>query len=201
MRRNERDDLPHASMTTRRTFLQTSLLAAGAPFVTGLALRSRASMAGTRVVTERDCANACRFAASFGERADSLPADPMDYLPAFEEALACERYGTVFGLTRDSSQFLLTQTAARYGYRVTYCGRHDARSGTFVHTLQGDRSTVSALASELDSGRAAWADVLAIHVPELVHSTSSKLRRAVDTDSVRATGCLPYLTSWTLRRV
>lgn len=188
-------------MTSRRDFLAGSLLVAGAPVVHGVLAGAAAEMRRVRFVTESDCSHACRFVARLPNQVACIPADPLDYLDDFVHAIRDDACDAVFGLTRDSNQFLLTQLAAAHGFRVTYSGIHDARDGAVRHTLQGDLRTLERVALGLAVRAAAWPETLADLSATLLGASASKLRRRIASGVPAAKNGLPYLTSWTLRRV
>jgi hypothetical protein len=180
-------------MPNRRAFLQGGLCVLSLPWPTWAA-----SLSGRiRFIVDGRCPDARAFAeAGRGECAGIT--DPAALFGQFERS--SDSTTVWFGLTGDAQHFVLRELGAARGYRLSYRGTHDYRSGGLIHTLDGN-VVVAHTARALAAAGAAWARTLIDSSTRLACADSALRESArVATTLARPADSPGYLVSWCLRR-
>jgi hypothetical protein len=185
-------------MTTRRGFLISTLALASTPVV------ARGATLGTapvvRIITEAICADTRNFARHFGIHSGNGE-DSAECLFELERELIDNKLDRIFGLTRASTQFLVQQTAASYGYQTTYQGQHQYESEQLTHSLEGSRASIDIAAKRLTHHDGAWAAELADAMSVLGDSDALSEQRVFTLASDIPNDSSRHLVSWMLRSV
>jgi hypothetical protein len=186
-------------MLSRRTFLQASLSVTAVPLLSPLTSAEALSAPLNILVFAEDvCPDSRRFARSLGAR--HLGADPSEQLQALQATLASEEYDAVFGLTRNSNQFLIEQYGQAQRYYPSYKGVHEYNEQGLLHQLNGDKEVVAALADNLLASPSQWATAIAASAPLICRSCAPTISQVIQTSVSRPQESPGYLVSWMLQR-
>ena len=186
-------------MLSRRTFLQASLSVSAVPLLSQLA--DAEVLATTRkilVFAEDVCPDTERFARTVG--ATQIGSDPSEQLLRLQEMLASGDYDAVFGLTRNSNQFLVEQYAQTQRYYPSYKGVHEYNAQGLDHRLNGDSEVVAGLATRLVLSPAEWAATVAKSANLICRSCALTENQTVQTALARPEEGPGYLVSWMFQR-
>ena len=181
-------------MVSRRSFIKSSMVAGLAPGLLHAQTAARHDDA-TVLVVDGDCTDTRHFT-----RQCRLQRLVVNDSIELVETLAQGGYARLFGLTRDSSYFIVASMSAPHGYRLTYHGVHDFRDGQCRHQLHGERKAMNALAANLAHAGTLWPYALAEALPRLANTQKAAL---FDTrcQAASATASRGHLVSWCVERV
>jgi len=180
-------------MPNRRAFLQGGLCVLSLPWPVWSATHG----ANLRFIVDGQCFDARAFADAGRVECAGIT-DPAALFQQFERSSASVT--TWFGLTGDAQHFVLRELATPLGYRLTYRGTHDYRSGHLIHSLNGG-AEVARTARALAEAGTAWARTLIDSSSPLACVNSGPAESArVATAVTRPADSPAYLVSWCLRR-
>ncbi len=181
-------------MVSRRSFIKSSMVAGLAPGLLHAQTADRHDDA-TVLVVDGDCADTRHFT-----RQCRLHRLEINDSIELVETLAQGGQARLFGLTRDSSYFIVASMSALHGYRLTYHGVHDFRDGQCRHQLRGEPDAMNALVANLPPAGALWTCALAEALPRLGNTQKAAL---IDTQcqAASATARRGHLVSSCVERV
>ena len=185
---------------TRRTFLQSSLIALSLPLSAPIHAGSIGTAGRLRIVTETACTETQRLIATCGIDSEAIDSDPSRFLLSLQDDLRADRVDVVFGLTFDSNRFLAAQIAYAYAFTRDYFGVHDFRQGHSSHVLDGHAGFVNAIGDAIDADPESWIEAIAASLSLLSSPDGAATQRSMDVSPTRSRASAPYLVSWSLRR-
>jgi hypothetical protein len=184
-------------MATRREFLVTTLAASALP--SALLAASREQPRDLKVISETRCRDGHGFAGACDGAAETFTHDPATVLFTLEAGLAAGTIGTIVGLTRPSTWFLIEQSAARYGCVRTYHAHHRYAPDALVHELHASSTVNAVLGPRLLRTPRHWAPTLAGSLDILAAGEGAPETLTLAVPAYRP-GPSPQLVSWMLRR-
>ncbi|MEM8936763.1 MAG: hypothetical protein AAGC77_10190 [Pseudomonadota bacterium] len=186
-------------MTNRRDLLKAGLWAGAIPLAGGTAFAHREPAQKQILVFSE---TVCPETEVFGRdvHAHRLGADPSTEMFDLDAALKKGVVKAVFGLTRNSSQFLIEQVALAHGYYPTFKGVHAYDNGSLRHEITGARSDVLRLTDQIQNAPALWPQIIARNVPVLRAAHGAKEIARFQTPLRRPQQSPGYLVSWMLEK-
>jgi hypothetical protein len=183
-------------MTTRRAFLQLTLVAGLVPVATAVA--GSPGLTGVLVLVEGGCPDSDAFAARVGSVA--LGPDPTAALLHAAHDLVHSDARAVIGLTRNAAAFLAQELLRGCGFRSSYQGRHGYRRNGLEHVLRGAPAVVTDLEARFTVQPDRWPEALAELGVDALRVADAPMQRQLHVRHASPPGSPGDLVSWVLVR-